>query len=418
LAESSSEAGSAPAHIPALDGLRGVAILLVLLLHYFYGPVVTHAPYGTLWIDRQILRVASLGWVGVDLFFVLSGFLITRILLGAREGGSYFRSFYARRFLRIFPIYYGFLFFLIVILPNLPGFRGDPGLAKLRYHELVYWTYLLNVAVSLHPLVDRGGIFANGHLWSLAVEEQFYLIWPLVVFLLGRRGLGIFCVLCVIAAPAIRYGLLHGAVPPLHSVFAAYTLMPARMDALALGGLIAVVEREPDLLRRLSRWALPVGGAAALFLAILYLSRGGLSAFDEPVEVFGYSAIALTCAALLTMMVGGPPGALQAVFGHRGLKFFGKYSYGLYVLHIQILYVLFRPLDYFGGLSAVGGSYLPAGLLFAVLATACAVTAAWLSWHLYEKHFLKLKRFLPYGRPRQRLLARSSDSMSAQPESR
>ncbi len=404
MAESAEATGSEPTHILALDGVRGIAILLVLLHHFMLAPVPLLWSSSTLWIDRTVGRMADVGWAGVDLFFVLSGFLITRILLGALGGRSYFRSFYARRALRIFPVYYGFLLFLIVILPEMPGLRGDLGLAKLRHHQVVYWTYFYNIAISLHPSVDRG-FYNNGHLWSLAVEEQFYLIWPLVVFLLGRRGLGVFCVLCIIAAPIIRYSLMQDAVPQLHNNFAVTTLMPSRMDDLAIGGLLAVVANEPSLLRRVARWAIPVGALGVLVFAIMYLRRGGFSLFDPQVEVLGLSVLAVTFASLLTIMVGGPPGLLQAVCRQRVLTFFGRYSYGIYVLHHQIMLELVRVLNDHGGLRTVWGSYLPGMLGFSVVGTAISVAAAWLSWHLYEQQFLKLKRFVPYGRAERRVAA-------------
>jgi peptidoglycan/LPS O-acetylase OafA/YrhL len=384
-------------HIRALDGVRGIAILAVLVYH-FLGAGIVLAEQGrspTLWIDRTVVRVVGTGWAGVDLFFVLSGFLITRILLSAREGHSYFRSFYARRVLRIFPVYYALLFFLIVILPYLPGFRADADLTKLRHHQLEYWTYLCNIAVSLHPLVDRGNYV--GQLWSLAVEEQFYLVWPALVLLLGRRRLGVFCVLCIIAAPIIRYGLVHGAVPQMHNTLAAFTLMPARMDALTIGGLVAVIAAEPSLLRRALPWMKVAGASAALFLAVLFLKRGGLSGFDEPVLVLGFSALAVTFAAFLTLVIGGSPGSLQAMCKARVLTFFGQYSYGLYIVRFVIMEQLVKRFSRHGGLPVVLGSSLPAGVGFAALGIGLSVVLAWLSWHLFEKHFLKLKRFVPYG---------------------
>ena len=411
MAEAASEAVSEPGYIPALDGVRGIAILLVMLHHF----VLVPAPLlliSDVRIERAVARVADAAWIGVDLFFVLSGFLITRILLSARNGNGYFRSFYARRALRIFPLYYGFLFVFIVILPWLPGLRGNAELAKLRHFQVDYWTYLYNVAISWNPAGDRG-FYGNGHFWSLAVEEQFYLVWPAIVLLLTRRNLGIFCVLCIIAAPVLRYGLIHGAVPHLHNVFAAASLMPARMDALAIGGLLAVVATEPDLLRKVSRWAIPVGAASGLYVVILFLQPGGLNFFAEPVQVFGYSAVALAFASFLAAVVGGAPGALQAVFGHRVLTFFGRYSYGLYVVHFQITWELTRLVNDHGGMPEVWGSFLPAVAGFVVVATVLSVAVAWLSWHLYEKQFLKLKRFVPYGKRRQRVAMGNAPSAIA-----
>jgi peptidoglycan/LPS O-acetylase OafA/YrhL len=384
-----------------------------MVCHFLAWPLIAHQAVPLSRLDRTVLPMTRLAWAGVDLFFVLSGFLITRILLGARDGEGYFRSFYARRFLRIFPLYYGFLFLLIVILPSLPGLRGDAGLEKLHDHQLAYWTYLYNWAASLHPFADRGP-YANSHLWSLAVEEQFYLVWPAVVLLLSRRPLAVFCVFCIVAAPVLRHELLHGAVPDLGLPFStkglnnplsAYTLTPARMDTLAFGGLIAILAEQPAMLRTISRWARVAGVAAALFLAILYVREGGLFYFNEPVEVYGFSAMALAAASFVAVVVGGPPGIIQQVCGHRVLTFFGRYSYGIYVLHVQIMQWLIDLMDRFWGLRTVWGSYLPYQLAFAVVAAPLSIAAAWLSWHLWEKQFLKLKRFVPYGRAEQRLAA-------------
>lgn len=412
MAELANANVSEPAHVPALDGVRGIAILLVLTYHFSWV-----LGFGTNVADRALERVVSVGWAGVDLFFILSGFLITNILLRARDSSGYFRTFYARRVLRIFPLYYGFLFIMIVLLPELPGLRGNEGLQNLRQHQFIYWTYLYNVAISVHPLVDRGP-YANGHLWSLAIEEQFYLIWPLVVLLLGRRALASFCILCIVAAPVIRYGLLHGAVPDLQNVFAVSTLMPARMDTLALGGLIAVIARDPDLLRRTTRWALPVGATAALALVILNLNRHGLPLLDEKVLTFGLSALALGFGAAVMMVVGGVPGTLQAVLSNRVLTFFGRYSYGLYVLHFQIMLELQKLAANHGWVRTVKGTFIPFDLAFTAVAMALSVSAAWLSWQLYEKQFLKLKRFVPYsGRPPAPQRVASPAPIAPQPES-
>jgi peptidoglycan/LPS O-acetylase OafA/YrhL len=333
----------------------------------------------------------------VDLFFVLSGFLITRILLGTRGGDGFFRSFYARRSLRIFPLYYGALLFLMVILPSLPGFRDNHSLAMLRHHQVEYWTYAFNITFSLHPYVMRGN-YVSFHFWSLAVEEQFYLIWPLLVLVLGRRSLGVFCLICIAAAPLVRYLLLHGLIAEANGPFAAYLLMPARMDTLALGGLIAVIAMKPDLLRRVARGAILVGVGGAVAVGAFYVHDGGLWAYREQMQIFGYSATAVTFAAILAMVVGGPPGFLQAVLGLRVLRFFGKYSYGLYIIHPQIMQwtiLLARDHD---AIRTFGGSYLPFLFGFTMFTGALSVAIAWLSWHLYEQQFLKLKRFVPYGR--------------------
>jgi peptidoglycan/LPS O-acetylase OafA/YrhL len=187
----------AGARIPALDGIRGIAILCVMLYHFtFYGGIEP-----TLIVDKVYYHTALVGWFGVDLFFVLSGFLITGILYDTASAPQYFRNFYARRVLRIFPLYYGTLavfFFLIPLVIDI-----SDTFEELLRDQLWYWSYLVNVQIALEYWPS---FFALGHFWSLAVEEQFYLVWPLVVFFLKRRSLIAICVVCIVGAFLVRVG--------------------------------------------------------------------------------------------------------------------------------------------------------------------------------------------------------------------
>ncbi len=155
--------------IPALNGVRGVAILLVIVCHF----IAFALPYTP---ARWLRLVASVGGTGVDLFFVLSGFLITRILLASRQRPAFLTTFYARRILRIFPLYYGFLAAIYIAVPLLH--LGQPIPFGI---QLWAWTYTQNVAMTFlpHPATDLWQW--TPHLWSLAVEEHFYLVWPLIV---------------------------------------------------------------------------------------------------------------------------------------------------------------------------------------------------------------------------------------------
>ncbi|HEX5760501.1 MAG TPA: acyltransferase [Thermoanaerobaculia bacterium] len=382
------EAPSPPAgaHLPALDGVRGVAILLVLLLHFtvYGGPPPSALP------DRIFHELAAAGWVGVDLFFVLSGFLITGILYDAKGSRRYFRNFYARRVLRIFPLYYGSLLIFLVLLPAL--FPEHAGLQSLRRDGPWYWAYLSNVLVAREGWPEFGAL---GHFWSLAVEEQFYLLWPVVVLLCSRRTLMVLCLTLVAASFALRVGLgLAGRET------AAFVLTPARIDALAAGGLLALAARGPHGLRPLSRWARPAAAASAVALASLFVWRRGLPAEDFVVSTVGYTLLACLFAALVLLALTSPPqAALGRLFASSGLVFFGRYSYGLYVFHHPLLFLKPQALSY-GALPTVLGSRLPGLLLFLLAATAVSAAAAFLSWHLYEKQFLKLKERFPYERRR------------------
>src|SRR6185295_3788466 len=180
------EGTSAPgAHMDALDGLRGLAIVLVLLVHF----VGDDTPHGTL--ERWATRLANYGTWGVDLFFVLSGFLITGILYDSKTKAHYFRNFYVRRTLRIFPLYYGVLFALFVLLPVVP-LAYPSGLSESLGHQAWLWSYASNLYVSLKG--TWAALPYVSHFWSLAVEEHFYLVWPIVVLAFAKRTLLAICV--------------------------------------------------------------------------------------------------------------------------------------------------------------------------------------------------------------------------------
>jgi len=372
-------------HIPALDGLRGLAILLVLIFHQTVMVPATAA-------DRAFARVVGHFGSGVDLFFVLSGFLITGILFDSKGSAGYFRSFFARRALRIFPLYYAVLFAVLVVLPHFP----NPKVAKWGVSgadQLWYWLYLANWRIGWvgfrHGILDVS--------WSLAIEEQFYLIWPFAVAALGRRSLVGLCVGLIAGAFVTRVALAAAGGPAM----GVHTFTTSRMDTLAAGALIALLARGPGGLRRLlgpARWA-ALGGAGVLAAAWSSgWTPGGLGgAILHSAE---YSATAAACGGLLVLAVAAPAGSRLA----RGLAWppllaLGTYSYALYLFHYPIL-GLIRDLAYGPSrFPRVLGSPLPGQLAFYAAATLPALGLAWLSWHLYERPFLKLKRFFAPGRP-------------------
>ncbi len=370
-------------HIPALDGIRGIAILLVVIYHSVrYGGMQPIAL-----LDRIVFTLGRVGWSGVDLFFVLSGFLITGILYDAKGEDRYFRHFYARRILRIFPLYYGFLCFFFVILPSLTPL-GRQFSSPLK-DQIWYWTYLVNVSTALK---NGSQIPALVHFWSLAVEEQFYVVWPWVVFALSRRTLMRACVGIVIGSLGLRVALRIIA----HLAFAAYVLTPSRMDALALGGLLALIAREAGGLTCLARWARLAAVSSAVFLGMIFVWRHGLAFLDTVVQTIGFTLLAILFGGILVIAVASPPGTVaRRLFAHRFLRFLGRYSYALYVFHHPIMF-------YMGGffnaarLPRLAGSQLPGQLAFTAVGASVSLAAALLSWHLYETQFLKLKALFPY----------------------
>jgi peptidoglycan/LPS O-acetylase OafA/YrhL len=385
-----------PGQIPALDGLRGAAILLVMLHHQTLLPLAGGGA-----ADDWFARLFHFGWSGVDLFFVLSGFLITGLLLDAKGAPGYFRNFYARRTLRIFPLYYAVVFLSLVVLPNLPEgvlpAQKAANFGRIDGDELWYWLYLSNFAIA------AAGEYRHGILdisWSLAIEEQFYLVWPLVVSRLGRDALLRVCAGLVVLAPLCRLALSLGS----SSELAPYVLTPARLDTLAIGAFLAVASRDPGGLARLLPAARASGAALALGLAVWFVAAGGIEPFQTAFITLGFSGVALAFGALLALTVTSTPGSfLHAVFTSRVLRSLGKYSYALYLFHLPLRAIVrdlwFDPAD----LPALFGSRIPGQIAFYVVSTAIAYLAAVASWYLYESRFLALKRFFPRAeKPRAR----------------
>jgi peptidoglycan/LPS O-acetylase OafA/YrhL len=377
-------------HIPVLDGIRGIAILMVIAYHFtIYGMGRTPAVF----IDRLFYRVFTAGWCGVDLFFVLSGFLITGILLDAKGEKHFFRNFYLRRIFRIFPLYYGFLavFFLWLSFAS----TVDNSFRSLLDQQGWYWTYLVNISIAVEGWPPMRAV---GHFWSLAVEEQFYLFWPPVVFFCGRRQLMTICIMCLAGSFLVRVGFALAGNP-----LAAYVLTPARMDTFAVGAVIALVVRSPGGLMKLRHWIGPICIIAVVCLGTMFVWQRGLRSTDIVMQTIGYSILAATFGAMLVAALASPiESGLGKFFAHPVLGFFGHYSYGLYVFHHPVVLAMQNSFVNENGVPVLWGSQLPYQLLFLSLGMGMSTALALVSWHAYEVHFLKLKALFPHvvrGRP-------------------
>ena len=184
------------AHIPVLDGLRGLAVVLVLICH---ATVLNEVPTAA---GKMYLVLARLSWAGVDLFFVLSGFLITGILFDAKGKTNYFRNFYARRTVRIFPLYYAYIALVLFLIPRFAP-AIDHHFVKRPPVSWPYWLYVSNFYQTFEP--THHIVFVS---WSLAIEEQFYLVWPLVVFFCSRKALLRITMGMIVGSILLRIGIM------------------------------------------------------------------------------------------------------------------------------------------------------------------------------------------------------------------
>jgi peptidoglycan/LPS O-acetylase OafA/YrhL len=380
-------------HIPAADGLRGIAVLATMLFHAQYFAGVD----GTATWERAYAMTAGLGWAGVDLFFVLSGFLITGILYDSRTQPNYFSVFYLRRTVRILPLYYAMLFLLFALLPALLriGHIAPPeGAFGTRESQLFAWLYLVNWDLAVQGFGFVTPLIA--HFWSLSVEEQFYLVWPAAVRNFSRNGLMGLCGVMVVLALLVRIFMFLRGSPT-----AAYVLPFARMDGLAIGGLVALAMRNARDRAVLASWAPKVALVAVAAFAMLVAQRGTTSFGDPLIGTVGISLLCLCFGGLLVALINGTAeGRARRVVESPLLRWFGKYSYCLYVVN-QPAMVIFAKL----GLTVIGLQALLHSRALALLGVnlagiaACALVA-FASWHLFEKHWLALKRSPRLNHPR------------------
>ena len=366
-------------HISVLDGIRGLAILLVLVCH---GSLISAAPGG---FDEWFFKILRTGWIGVDLFFVLSGYLITNILLRDKGNPHYLRSFYIRRFLRIFPMYYGFLFVVLVLVPRIRPFHSPVMIGAAR-DQIWLWTYSLNLTglLGAHPNLEAFGPF-----WSLAVEEHFYMAWPLAVLLLSRRNIAVASFICMIGSLLLRIALWLSHGDPNTT----YTFTLCRLDGLAAGALIAIAMQRQDWRMRLVPIAKIVGVLSAALLLGIFIRYGSWWA-DPPIPLIGYSLLALAFGSAIILAITSRGGVVVRALDSGFLKLFGKHSYSIYVLHYPLQPIIWSHV-YFTRLET-RGSVAPAAIVANILEIAVLLVLSLLTWHLWEKHFIGLKdKFAP-----------------------
>jgi peptidoglycan/LPS O-acetylase OafA/YrhL len=364
--------------MPALDGVRGIAIVVVMAFHYY---LFDHHFAPLHWLHQ----VTRSGWLGVDLFLVLSGFLITGILLDQREkrpsARGFFQTFYVRRTLRIFPLYYATLFLVFGVLAWTPLF-DEPTFDALEGEQIWLWLYAVNwVNWARGTLVFVSDSFEANHFWSLAAEEQFYLLWPAIVWVLSPRTLA--CVsLAIVAASFLAKALLAPGEE---------ALMLFRADGLVLGGLLATQVRDPEAKRLVERLSRPTLALGALALVALLVLRDGLLHGDPWMARGGTSLVAVTCAAAVVESVRAPGDSLVGrALRARALAFLGRYSYGIYVLHWAFHPLFDRWFFQLVPREPTGVAVLD-GLFVTLVKSAAAIGAAVVVHHALEAPLLRLK---------------------------
>ena len=374
-------------HITPLDGLRGIAVILVLVFHFAWT-----FPDGTP-LAMAIKRVLWVGWVGVDMFFVLSGYLITRGLVAPSDlpVGTRLRKFWARRVLRIFPLYY-----IVLIVGSV---------ACVVVGEAVptapYWFYFQNYALAF----DHDVLRWTAHFWSLAIEEQFYFLWPLLALRAPRRvlvpvtlALAALCILTRGAMGVEMHILERGHSEEAHAAAEqvakiAYRATPTHMDGLLFGALLAIMgaDKLSWLSRTWKRMRPAVFGLTALTIAGLFVLTHGFNDYDGRVIVVGYASLAAFFACCVSVAVDGGLSALFAGFlTSRPLRACGRVSYGMYILHWPLVAFTVPQLERFQTTaSPITG--IAVGLGVVTVGIGVTYLAAEFSFRFVETPFLRLK---------------------------
>jgi peptidoglycan/LPS O-acetylase OafA/YrhL len=379
------QAGGAENEVPfgarssALDGIRGIAIILVIAFHTLLVSQ-TSSPLVKFWYATW-----GLSWAGVDLFFTLSGFLITGILLDSKGQPGYFRNFYARRSLRIMPLYYVVLIFSLVLVPLVAHGHLPAMFQNLQRNQLWLWLYVQNFLMMRGPHQLPG----FGHFWSLAVEEQFYWVWPLVVLALPRKWLLRLSLAICAAEPLIRFLLLQDGF----SGWAVRQLTFSRIDSLLYGAIGAILVRQATSFREHGRWLLAACIPSLGVLGYL-IFRDGYVQYENPTTViFGYSALAMLALTLIYYSY-FDRGIVARILSAPILRLFGRHSYALYVFHpmIDAWWTLKYPPE-------VGTHNVPQAMAHFAVVFFPSCILAWISWIAIERPFLRMKRWFEYRDP-------------------
>lgn len=344
----------------SLDGVRGISALMIMVFHY------SQDMYGNSLLVANFKKFAQIGQSGVTLFFVLSGFLITRILLNTKNDDSYFRNFYGRRMLRIFPLYYFFLLIYFIVIPvvfktSIPNFK----------QQLIFYSYFQNIYFTFW-----GNTPGPGHFWSLAVEEHFYIFWPLAVYYLSLKNLIRFSTFLIILAILTRIVMVTNG-------FSVFTFTLTRMDAIVMGAIIAILETKGYMIIKFQK--LYVTGCL-LFItitALIWFFYSGTA--NSNIQIIKDLFISISFFLLIsTLFTLNENNVILIFLTNKALTFTGMISYGLYVYH-PLIYSLTKKYLIIDSQIIL--------FLFCLINT---FLISILSFYLFENRLLKFKRYFQY----------------------
>jgi peptidoglycan/LPS O-acetylase OafA/YrhL len=364
--------------IPQIDGLRALAILLVISFHYINNQLTGASSK----IAKFFYFITSFGWAGVDLFFVLSGFLIGTILITNRQKDNYFSTFYIRRFVRIIPNYY-LLIVVFIIISQISIFSTDYFVAGNK--TIPTWSYFFMVHNLYMAALHNMGNSAMSVTWSIGIEEQFYLIIPFIIYYLKPKLLPFLLVCFIILANIFRF--FHPVLPTEHFSIAAYVLLPCRMDAISFGVLIAWINCNYNLTDLVNKYFFKI---IALMLSIVILC-GLLVFLYKDIGIIRNSLFALFFACAIVVGLAKPQSLYGNFLGNKLLNWIGKISYSLYLFHYLIL-----------GVCIVIGEKIflqPTSIeriLISIVALAFSFTFSWLVYKYLETPFVKLGKKANY----------------------
>ena len=373
--------------IPQLDGIRGVAILLVLCWHYFAG--IRFQP-GNAFL-QFFKNMLSFSWSGVDLFFVLSGFLIGGILMDHRESKNYFKVFYIRRICRIFPMYFILLFGFLLLKSVIDNYT-NPGSSWLIGGSFSLWpyiTFLQNFYMAIgeyfrpHPLAVT---------WSLAVEEQFYLILPFILWTLPNKKIPFVCLFLILSAPVIRTFIM---IQPFSlNKSAALILLPSRMDSLLIGVVGAWLLRN-DECRNILRNNVDFITIAfmVLFAGTLLFSIGNFGHLSLAMTPMGYTWLATLYLLLIFIGILSEKGWIKLILTAMPLRWLGRHSYTVYLFHLMFLGIFHYLIS-----KSAPAIESNRGLLSSVSALIATILFAWISWAAIEKPFIRFGHRFRYAK--------------------